>query len=289
MGLIAESLADTTLSHDVLLKCLVVESITAPNSASILSLFKDLVPKSAELIASFVPSLSHFLEDDPNIPKLDNRSRRKLLEKVHKVNFLAYDETLIFVPEGFKGKMIPYLELLLDQSKVVLAHGKQILADYNLELSKFLADADIRQSLSSQAELYGRIRKEREGYQAEIKKFFDAKNPTVSRQKLKTIIDRFTDLDKVFVLEEKLATVKKQQDYRLIVEETKKASDMLKLIKHRLDAGDVGDVSSQVARNLAEGAYEVAKYAEYMAIYGYYVETALASVSNTAEKLNSLF
>ena len=85
-----------------------------------------------------------------------------------------------------------------------------------------------------------------------------------------------------------MTAVKKAQNYTVVLEEVKRASEMLKLIKHRLDAGDIENVSNQTAKNLADGAYEVAKYAEYMALYGYYVETALASIHNTAEKLEEI-
>lgn len=283
MSLVIE--AFDNLDHDYMLKRLVVESTT---TADVLSLFKNLLPKSTELIRSYLPSLTSLSEGTAG-SSTNKHLRQALMQKVGSVSFIAYEDTLVFVPEGFKGKLVPYLELLLAQSKVVLSHGKQVLVDYNLELSMFLANEDIRSSMKSHAQTYKRVRQEREGYHGAIQAFFDKKNPTLSRRKISDVIERFSDLDKIFVLEQKLEGIRKEQNYHDIISEVQKAADMLALIKGRLDNGDIGSVSGQVARNLAEGAYEVAKYAEYMALYGYFVETALMSIRYTAEQLEQIF
>lgn len=266
------------------LRHLALESIAMPSGPSILAVLKQIVPRSSELLSSLLPNLSR-LSDHPEVPPLNNRERRELLVKLQKVPYMAYQETLIFVPEGFKGKWIPYLELLLSQGDMLLARGKEVVDNYNLELSKFLSNADVRHSLVDKKAEYSKLKAEREGYQKLVDKFFDQTNSTLSRQKLKVVIDRFSDLSTVFQLEEKLLAVRKRQDYKTIIGEVNRASEMLKLISRRLDKGDIEDVSGQVARNLAEGAYEVAKFVEYLAIFGYYMETILASIHNTAEML----
>lgn len=283
MPLIIENADDQSL--DYLYRRLAIESTVG---SDVITLFKQLVPKSANLIKSYVPSLSHFLETQPSEGRIDDKQRHELLKLLKSVNFLAYEDTLISVPEGFKGQLIPYLEVLLRQSSVVLAHGKKVMQDYNTELSMFLSNVDIRSSLKSHEAHYTLVRQERESYQKAINAFFE-KNSTRSRQKLSTVISRFQDLDKVFVLENKLKAVKDSQDFKGIVAEVQRATDMLTLIKARLDKGDISGVSGQTAKNIAEGAYEVARYAEYTSIYGYFLETTLASINNTAEQLMHLF
>ena len=60
-------------------------------------------------------------------------------------------------------------------------------------------------------------------------------------------------------------------------------------------AGDFPSVGSQakpfslVAKDLSDGAYEVAKLVEVLSVYGYHTETALAAVNHLAEQLKTLF
>ena len=278
---------EDSLPYNLLQKRIAVESITAP---SLFEFFSQLLPKSAELVKSFIPGFTKFAESDaPATYRLNNGKRQELLKAVSKVSFTAYEDTLISVPEGFEGHLVAYLEVLLAQSKVVLDHGQAVIKDYNRELAMFLSNLDARSSLKSHAQQYKEIRIEREAYQKAVEAFFKNKNSSLARQKLGSVIERFSDLDKVFQLEEKLINIKKQQDFKIIIAEIQRTVDMMGLVKARIDDKSIETISGQVVKNLSEGAYEVAKYAEYISLYSYFVETALASVSNTADQLSVLF
>ena len=274
-------------SFETLQRHIAVESITSP---SMFSLFGQILPKTSELIKSFIPNLTQFT-DSSNKPviKLDNKQRQEVLKAISRFSFTAYEDTLISVPEGFDGKLIPYLETLVAQGKVVIDHGKNVVAGYNRELAMFLSNFDVRTTLKSYSQHYAVIRKEREGYHKSIEAYFDKKASTLARQPLKTVIERFADLEKVFLLEEALLSIKKQQDFKAIISEVQRTADMLTLIKGRIDDGSIQDASGQAVKNLAEGSYEVAKYVEYIALYGYFVESALSSVNNTSLKLAEVF
>lgn len=282
-----DSTVNEEVSFDFLQRRIAVESIT---SSSMFSLFGQIIPKTSELIKSFIPNLSQFTESaaKSNI-KLDNKQRQEVLKAISRFSFTTYEDTLISVPEGFNGQLIPYLEVLLGQGKVVIDHGKNVVTGYNRELAMFLSNYDVRTTLKSYSQHYAAIRKEREGYHTAIESFFDKKRSTLSRQPLGSVIDRFADLEKVFLLEESLLSIKKQQDFKAIISEVQRTADMLTLIKGRIDDGSIKDASGQAVKNLTEGSYEVAKYVEYIALYGYFVESALASVNNTSEQLANVF
>lgn len=271
-------------SYDYLVRRMATESITSPE---ILGVFKNLIPQSMDLLKSYIPQFNTQSDAQPGI--MMSSKGVAVLKKVATVNFVAYEDTLVQVPEGFDGKLVPYLELLLLQSKVVLEHGVSVIKDYNLELSMFLSNKDFRASLKSMSQRYKQIRTEREGYEHQIEAFFDKKHSTVSRKPLGEVIERFTDLKKVYELEEKIASVRKQQNFKAVSSEIQRAADMLALIKGRLDSGDIDNVSGQTAKNLAEGAYEVAKYAEYMSLYAYFMETVTASIKNMTEQFETIF
>lgn len=275
------------VSFDRLQKRIAVESITEP---SLFIFFSQILPKSAELVKSFIPNFAKFTESDPaSYTKLNNSQRQTLVKEVAKYSFSTYEDTVISVPEGFNGSLITYLEVLVGQGKVVLDHGQNVIKDYNRELAMFLSNLDARASLKSHSQQYRQIRLEREAYQSAVEAFFNKKNASLSRQRLGSVIERFGDLDKVFLLEEKLIGVKKEQDFKTVIAEIQRTVDMMALVKARIDDKSIEKISGQVIKNLAEGAYEVAKYAEYMSLYSYFVESALASVNNLSTQLSELF
>ena len=282
-----EFVLDGEISYELSLKRLAVESM---GTNSTLTIFKNFIPKSIEVIRSFVPTLSNFSNYESDT-KLKNSDRRNLMNAVKLANFMDYGQILVFVPEGFKAKYIPYMEVLLDQGKDIFQNTHTVLKEYEVSLSMFLSDADIRKSQSSSVKgmSFDKLKKARLAQENQIAEFFDKKNSTLSRQPLKVVVERFADFNEVFALEEKLIALRKQQNYHALVQEVQKVSDILGLIKARLDSGDIEDVSGSVAKDLAEGAHEVAKNVEYVATYCYFLETMIGSVNNTADHLTKLF
>ena len=276
----------TPASYELLVKRLVVESNVVSNAIAV---FHSLLPKSAELIQSYIPGLNKLIDPSEQKPNITSKIHKDVVKAVEAYSFLVYESTLVAVPEGFNGKLIPYLQLLLSYDKRIIEDGRKVLADYNLQLSMFLSNADIRTSVKSHAETYKKIRKEREERQKQLEQFFDKTFSTLSRRPLNKVIDRFADLDVVFTLAEKLDQSRKGQNYKVIASDVQKTTDLLALINQRMDQGDIANVSGHTAKNLAEGAYEVAKYVESIALYGYYVETAIGSTNNIAEQLRKLF
>jgi len=276
----------TPPSYELMVKRLAVESTVVSN---VISVFRNLLPKSAEMIQSYIPNLTKLVDPVEQKPAITSKLHKDIIKALDGYSFLVYESTLVAVPEGFNGKLIPYLQLLLSYDKKIIEDGRKVLADYNLQLSMFLSNADIRISLKSHADTYKRIRKEREDRQKQIQQFFDSKFSTLSRRPLNKVIDRFADLDIIFTLGEKLDQSRKGQDYKVIASDVQKTTDLLALINQRMEQGDIANVSGQTAKNLAEGAYEVAKYVEAIALYGYYVETAVGSTNNIAEQLRKLF
>lgn len=245
-----------------------------------LSLFKTFLPKAAELIRSYLPNLSTLAETQS--AKVNNRVRRDLVTKLSKNSFITYEDTLVFVPEGFTGKYEDYMDVLLAVGKSITSDAVKVITDYNTELAIFLSNADLRNAVKSHTAHYEKIRKIRESHTKHIEAYFKS-NTTLSRQKLSSVADRFQDFVSIFNKEDELRSLKARQNYQALVGEIQKTNDLLLLIKSRLDTGDISKFSSQVAKNLADGSYEVAKYIEFVAIYGYRLESLLASIDNTAE------
>lgn len=274
---------------DVRLESLMARMVVESNvGADVLALFRRIVPKSVEVITSFLPNLTQLSEDTART-QLSSNLFKDVLRKSQGFNFLAYDATLVQVPEGFNGRLVNYLALLVLHTEKEIKEGRGVLDTYNVELSMFLSNADIRQSMKSHADLYRKIRKDREDQTKEVAKFFDARNPTLSRRPIGQVLERFSDMERAFLLVEKLSQLRAQLNYKAIVAEVNKTTSMLELIRSRMATNDIGSASPQMAKNLSEGAYEVAKFVEAMSIHGYHVETAISSVMSMAEQMNALF
>jgi hypothetical protein len=260
--------------YDYIHRRIVMESVQD------LSLFKTFLPKAAELLRSYLPNLSNLA--DTQTAKLTNKSRRDVVTKLSKNSFITYEDTLVFVPEGFKGKYEDFMDVLLAVGKSITFDAVKVVADYNTELAIFLSNADLRNAVKSHTAHYEKIKKTRENHTKHIEAYFKS-NTTLSRQKLSSVADRFQDFVSIFNKEEELRALKARQNYQALIGEVQKTNDLLLLIKARLESGDIGKFSSQVAKNLADGSYEVAKYIEFVAIYGYRLESLLASINNTAD------
>lgn len=270
-------------SLELSMKRLALESI---DSLSVVDVFKSIIPKSVELIKSFIPGIS---KGDKTISGISEGDKKRVMKALASQNFLAYEELLIYVPEGFKGKLLPYMTLLASQQKELATQVRKALAEYNSELAQFLSNKDSRRSLRNLTDQYRTLRRLREDDMRSIEAFYDKKNPTLSRRRLGTVLDRFSDFQELYRLEQTLAANRDSKQYTEIAQEVQRACEMLKLIHTRLEAGDIADMSRQVAQNLSEGAYEMARYVEFAALHNYYVENAMASVKNTTEVIRTLF
>jgi len=257
-------------------------------SNSVVNLLKQILPKSSSMIQSFIPNLKE-LDDRSMISRLSTKEYKDVLHAMTGFSFMTYMDTLVMVPEGFSGKLTDYLKALIAQGKMMSQKAPKIVADYSLELSMFLSNSDIRMSLKSHEAHYKQVKEERLSYEQSIKTFFDPKFPTRSRLPIGNIMERFNDLEELYRLTEQLIGIQKDQKFKEMSVEVKKASEMLGLIKYRLDSEEIDNVSGQVAKNLATGAFEVAEYVEAVALFGYYSESAVASTQNITTKLTELF
>lgn len=252
------------------------------------TLFRAIIPKATQALVQNIGAVAEFATNLAPTKGFFSSDRDILLKALRNLDFVAYEDTLITVPEGFQGKLIPFLEVLIGQADIVGKESARLLSTYETELSVFLSNESARTAIRSHSEVYKKIRAQREAYQKATQAFFKAKNPTQTRRRLNEVIDRTADLEKITQLEQKLRRLRDGFDYRSIQTQTTRCVDMLKLISERINRGDIDDVSPEVAKSLSEGAYEVGRYVEYVAIYAYHTESALACIRNICQILTEL-
>lgn len=264
---------------------LVVESIA---QGDVMGIFRRIIPKARDLISGFFDGLTSLQKDGEASRGDMDAVYSKVLKEVSKFNYLAYKDTLVSVPEGFQGKLHPYLRFMLTAGRMNLDLGLRAVKNYNVELSAFLSNSDIRSSLHVHNELYSRIRRERMDQQKALSVFFK-KGSTLSRRPLGSLIDRFGELEICFRDVTALESVRKSQDYHTLLSEVKRSVELLDLVRKRSEEGSIEKISGPMAKHLADGAYEIASYVENTVIYGYHLETITSTVRNLATQLQESF
>ena len=272
-------------SRDLILGQLITQESAV---AAVVSVWQAITKKTLLLVNTMVPQLTDLDEKAQTFP-IKKTEYKDLLKRVKDFAFVTYSDTLVTVPEGFTGHYVPFLVGLKAIGAELALKAPKIVENYGLELSMFLSNKDARQSLKSHDSLYKTVARERDGYYKELKGFIDPKQPTRSRVRLGSLVDRFQELEQLFYQAEQLEELRKDLRYKELLAGIGKASELLKLIKERFESGELTTASKESIKNLATGAYEIAEYMELIATYGYLVESALGATNALAEQLNDLF
>lgn len=284
MLMAAEDFKDTS-DFNHLYDRLVIESITSPD---VIGTFNRIIPKARGLISNFFDGLKTLdISSRENYKGMDS-VYAKVLKNASSVNFLAYKDLLVSVPEGFQGKLIPYLQFLNNAGRLNTKLGLEAVKSYNVELSAFLSNSEIRTSLFAHNALYDKIRNERMSQQKALSVFFK-NGSTLSRRPLGSLIDRFGELEVCFRTATSLESVRTEQTYKTLLDEIKRSVELLDLIQKRASEGSVDKISGPMAKHLANGAYEIASYVENTVLYGYHLEVVISTVRNMAEQLQGIF
>lgn len=240
--------------------------------------FREVIPG---LAAKLVDATTHFksnLFDKPRVKEIRG-AYDKVKPVLRHADFLNYGNMLVSVPEGFKGDLASYAKLLTRLSPVIYKEANGFISEYNFALSDFLTNADVKHSNNSHDVIYKKVKATREDGLRALSPYF-AVNSTSSKAKLSSIIGRFADLEALSesaVALEKTQSVSNLQD---IADGVAKAITLLNLIKTRLEDDSIDVVGGISAASISNGAYELAKYVEFISIFRFKCDQTSASVEN---------
>ena len=208
-------------------------------------------------------------------------SRDKIIfNKLKKVNYLDISQLAVIVPEGFDAKYLDYGTYIEDTLNKLTKVKQEVLTPYKLYLSTFIANKDAKISTVDKTIEYEKIALARKESNDLNESFFKV-GSVQSKQKLSTVISRNTDIvllnNKVEILESKLKLINVTE----IKDISKECTVLLDTIIKMLDQKKFNNVSPETAKNLAKGAFEMAKEVEYFAVSYYRVKTYIAAVQAT--------
>lgn len=285
MAMFAQCMVDysgTTIEEDA--RVLAIESITG-TAGGVFEVFSRIIPKAADAITALAEPVSAFLS--PSAMVSLSSANKTLLRDLNKVPYASYRDILVQVPEGFSGNLVHYVQWLKKMQHEAVSTANALLNDYSTELSMFLSSVDYRKTLKSHERFYSGVSKQRKEFTASLASYFK-KDSVTSRAQLGSVITRFGDLETLFKETEDLKNaVDFRKEVTKMLASVNHASGLLSLLKDKLEDKSLDGVSGDMAKHLAQGAYECGKYVELISILIYHGESASSSVKAIAEQLTA--
>lgn len=253
--------------------------------ANVINVFRDIVPRvSFELKEKLAG-----LQKDP----LDTRDivsaigRYDLVKrKTADVSFLTYAKTVVNKPEGLKGSFIDYLNTLTQLAPDVFKEANSILGEYNFVLSSFLSNKESKTALKDHSVLFLRIQKRREEMNKKLSSHFE--HGDKSKGYLGQVVGRFADVETVLELTDRLVKARVDSNINDIKSAVTQAVGLLDLVVAQSEDKSIGNISGSAAKNIADGAYQLARYVEFVGIFRFHVEQMTVASKSLVETLDRI-
>ena len=277
----AESFIASSLERQ--LDRLVLES---DSLANVIQTFRGIVPNLLDTLKQKFSTVNENEELSQHMAALID-GHKVLSKKTEHVPFLSFNQTLISVPENFSGNFVEYAIFLNTAAPGVYDEAMATLDQYKSLLSVFLSTKEATISYKDHTAFYSNVQRSREAQVEQFKKFFP-KDTGLSKQRLYTAVDRFSDFDKLIHELTTLEKMHEKQNLRAFRKAVQECVDLLALVIRRTEKESCDNISQVTAKNIAQGAYELGKFVEYVALFRFRVEQFMTSVQNTVTDINTI-
>lgn len=252
--------------------------------SNVIDTFRNLVPgvtfKIKELLGTFGKDIGQ-----KSIFDFTDKSKIAR-EKTKQLDYGIYHKTVITVPEGFKGSFVEYVIVLNKILPHLFSNSNELLGEYNFVLSSFITNKESKTSLKDHTTLYKQAAKIRESVIQEINKFYTTNDKSVVY--LGDVIERFSDLDILSTEVRKLEKLHNDQNLDDLKKVVDKSVGLLDIIIKDVQSNDISNVSGAAAKNISEGAYEIAKLVELLSLINFRTTQFLVSVDRLYETISEL-
>lgn len=233
--------------------------------ANMLETFKKVVPSFMLQLRDTNSHLAETAKTNDEINIKLNGKERKTLERAKHLNFITFGERIISAPENFKGDFIQYAILLNNIATVAYQTQNTILSEYNHILSSFITNKEEKISLKDHTVFFNRIKQEREAFAKELGQFLNPKVGT-TKVKFREVLGRMADLEPLLKETAKLTSQHSRAKLQDINNSVNQSVDLLNIIVSGVQDGSITNVSPNATMNISRGAYEVAKYVEFVGV-----------------------
>lgn len=273
---------DTSISLEHQLERLALEANFIQN---LTNQFESVLPNLVSKLNDHTSFFKSKLFDKPNVKEL-YKAYDSIKPQLATLSFVNYKDTLVSIPEGFKGNFIEYLKVLINLNTPIYKEVNSLLSEYNSVLADFITNKDAKQSNSNHDVLYKKASHYREDTLKKINPFFTSTNQ--SKMKLGSMVSRFSDIKILTDLAVDLERLQNPQQLSQIADGVDKSIQLLSIIKDQLDKDKVTVISGVTASSIANGAYEVGKFIEFIAAFNFKCNQATTAVKNTLNTIETL-
>jgi len=289
--------ADTT---DVALRQALRSISTESASASdVLDFFRNAVPgfalRLSETVSGFTQGvgssslnrvawgMSHKTMTDKQVNQLVD----DVFTKLPAYGFTTISMFVVPVPENFKGSLVGYMSFLTQEGVADIHHKTLELLDaYQAELTNFLTNKSASLSSLSTTHIYKQAQEATEENQDGHKAYFP-QTTGKSRARLGEIIERMADLNEVHALLSKLEGQHSKAPITQIHDRSVRCSEILNQVSHVVQERSLDEpISKAVIKNIAAGAYHIARMVEMCSAHRYRQEQTLHAVKDMFVHIN---
>lgn len=225
----------------------------------------------------------------PNLPGLQFSGRAGgFLREVPKHNYVQVRPLLCFVPAGLKSTYMEYLQPLSQAVAHATSAQEKVLNPYTTFLASMVSNHDAAISAVDITRGYAALQEEREALNKQLGKCFTPGGQQ-SQRTLGDVVARNGDWSLVLNQTDALVQAVNRADRKALDKKLHECVELLEILKRKLERKDFGDISAQVATNLAAGAYQSALELEFFSVTYYRVQALAEAVNKTVEHLSAVF
>jgi hypothetical protein len=283
MSLLLKPLAaydDEVKSPEYYMAILAMES---GHVANMITTFREMLPSFKNSIETAISSLNPYAVDAHEQFLCASVDFKELEKKLPHLNYLTVGQVMVSVPENISCSLLTLAETLDKMLPVMYKGALDILGDYNVFLASFITNKEVKISVKDYSDFYKGIKERREALVKELSVCY-ASQETRDVLRLKHVVDRMSDIPTIVNTCDKTSRLRHSLSLDRINKEVNKAVGLLNAIIR--DTADIEKVSGVSATNLSNGAYEVAKYVEFMGMFYYKITDLNKSVAQIVASLN---
>lgn len=202
--------------------------------------------------------------EDTNIFKFTS-SEDTILKELATTDYEDMTKLKLWVPEGFRGNMLSYfkdLNLALDYNQDV---SLPALQEFYVLIADIITNKEAKKAnkdLSNQTKGYSRSRVE---YNKILSSYF-ASGSTQAEQEYRTLFKTNKELYECYLERHKLLKKLSQISIKAYTEQVEKIKDGMQVLIDLVDDGSIQELSPVQAKNVSEGAYEMAYQVEFFSV-----------------------
>jgi hypothetical protein len=259
-----------------------VESFSVANALSALSKFMPSISTSFKEDATTTMSALDEVEGkQKDMPK----EFRQALKSLQVFKFIDLRETPVSVPDGFHGSLAVYAAQMLASVQMCKEIADNV-ANYKSYVGMLVSNESSRKDTKNYAATWAMIASQCEKHRAKVDSNFDASHKAT--RPLGDVFANFNEITVFFKNVSQVTQTASNLNPKAVSTDLETASTYLDMFSKNYRDGNYKDISTEAAKAISVGAYEIAKAAEFYSVLYYHILSLGATAKAIAVKLEEI-